>query len=75
VIAAVLERCTPNPNAIPWLLLVAVDTDAPGPLDGVTFIHRANTTGGLAPADPGAFTGELARVPYTADYFFYRQQH
>jgi len=73
VVGKVLQRCTPNADAIPWLLLEAVDSDGPGVLDGVTYIQRVNTEGGLAPADPGEFPGDVARVPYTADYFFYRQ--
>ena len=64
--------CTPNANAIPWLLLEDVSTDGPGIFNGVTFIQRVNTTGGLTPAAPGTFVGEEARVPYTAEYFFYR---
>lgn len=72
VIGAVLERCTPNPNAIPWLLLGAVESDGPGIFDGVTYIQRVNTEGGLAPSVPGDFLGDVARVPYTAEYFFYR---
>jgi uncharacterized protein DUF3455 len=72
VVGTVLDRATPNPNAIPWLLLGAVRSDGPGIFDGVTFIHRVNTVGGIAPASPGSFKGDVARVPYTADYFFYR---
>jgi hypothetical protein len=30
------------------------------------------TTGGLAPTGPGSATGEVAAVPYTAEYYFYR---
>jgi hypothetical protein len=33
-----------------------------------------NTVGGKAPTDPGSFVGEEARVPYTAEYYFYRAQ-
>ena len=36
-----------------------------------------NTTGGLAPGEPGEpgeFVGEVAEVPYTAEYYFYREQ-
>jgi hypothetical protein len=73
VVATVLDRATPNPDAIPWLLLGAVDSEGPGIFHLVTFIQRVNTTGGLAPAGPGEFPGEIARVPYTADYFFYRE--
>lgn len=44
----------------------------PGPLDGVSHILRVNTEGGLVPTEPGEFVGETARIPYTADYYFYR---
>jgi hypothetical protein len=64
--------CTPNSGAIPWLKLETVSTDGPGIFSNVTFIQRVNTTGGNAPATPGATVGEEARVPYTAEYFFYR---
>jgi hypothetical protein len=64
--------CTPDANAIPWLKLETVTADGPGIFGGVTFIQRVNTTGGVAPAAPGTFVGEEARVPYTAEYFFYR---
>jgi hypothetical protein len=74
VVGAVLERCTPDANAIPWLLLQGVDSDGPGILDGVSYIQRVNTEGGLAPSQPGSFVGEEARIPYTADYLFYRQR-
>ncbi len=73
VVGMVDKRCTPDTSAIPWLLLKAVDSDGPGVLDGVTYIQRVNTVGGLAPSEPGEFPGDVARVPYTADYFFYRQ--
>ncbi|HEX7318224.1 MAG TPA: DUF3455 domain-containing protein [Pyrinomonadaceae bacterium] len=64
--------CTPDANAIPWLLLEDVTTDGPGIFNGVTFIQRVNTTGGVAPTAPGAQVGAEARVPYTAEYYFYR---
>lgn len=67
--------CTPDANSIPWLLLEAVDTDGPGIFSRVTFIQRVNTTGGIAPAAPGTSVGQEARVPYTAEYFFYRAAH
>ena len=74
VVGTVLERCTPDPDAIPWLLLGAVDSEGPGIFDGVTYIQRVNTVGGKAPAEAGDFPGEVARVPYTAEYYFYREQ-
>src|SRR5688572_23005865 len=62
VVAAVVDRCFPDPDAIPWLLLKATDSEGPGIFDGVTFIQRVNTEGGLAPADPGDFVGEVVKV-------------
>jgi hypothetical protein len=70
VVGAVLERCTPNPNAIPWLLLSAV-SQGPGVFHGVTHIQRVNTVGGNAPSSPGT-TGQEVRVAYETEYWFYR---
>jgi hypothetical protein len=63
-----------DPDAIPWLRLQAVEesTHGPGIFANTTYIQRVNTTGGKAPRTDGAFVGQVARVPYTADYFFYR---
>lgn len=47
-------------------------TEGPGIFHRVTFIQRVNTVGGNAPADPGNVPGEVARVPYTTEYYFYR---
>jgi len=35
-----VERCTADPDAIPWLLLEAVDPEGPGIFQSVTFIQR-----------------------------------
>jgi Protein of unknown function (DUF3455) len=66
------------PDAIPWLVL-RVAGDGRGPAGGdfltqTTFIHRLNTSGGLAPSTGCSLStlGATAVVPYTADYFFYR---
>jgi Protein of unknown function (DUF3455) len=72
VIASRLEGCTPDPTAIPWLLLQTVSNEGPGIFDRVTYIHRVNTTGGLAPTDPGPSIGAEVEVPYAAEYYFYR---
>jgi hypothetical protein len=74
VVGTVLERCTPDPDAIPWLKLKAVSSEGPGIFNGVTFIQRLNTVGGKAPTEAGDFVGDVARVPYSADYVFYRKQ-
>ena len=60
-------------NAIPWLRLQALTTEGPGIFAETTFIQRVNTTGGKAPSTDGTFVGQVARVPYSADYFFYRK--
>lgn len=78
VVGTVLQRSnSPDPNAIPWLLLQAVSTSGHGIFAHVTYIQRLNTTGGKAPTT-GAdadHLGKQARIPYTADYYFYRAKH
>ena len=64
---------TVDTNAIPWVKLEALTTEGPGIFADTKFIQRVNTTGGKAPAADGTFIGQVASVPYTADYFFYRQ--
>jgi hypothetical protein len=72
----VLQRATVDPTAIPWLKLQAVSPTAGADGDRLahtTFIQRVNTVGGLQPAgtcDP-TVTPE-ARVPYQADYYFWK---
>jgi hypothetical protein len=72
VVGGTVRRCTPDSTAIPWLSLGAVSGDRPGIFRRVTFIQRTHTVGGLAPSLPGTVAGQEARVPYTAEYFFYR---
>lgn len=74
VFGAVLQTCTPDAHAIPWLLLRGVSPEGPGIFSRVTFIQRVNTVGGKAPSDPGSFTDEEARVAYTTEYLFYRER-
>lgn len=68
-------------GAIPWLLVEVVGTEE-GSIGGAqlaptTFIHRLNTEGGVAP-DTGCSSasqlGATALVPYSTDYFFYRER-
>jgi hypothetical protein len=73
VIGLVEDRCTPNPDDIQWLRLRAVSSEGPGPFGDVTYIQRLNTSGGIAPTAPGTTPGELASVPYTTEYYFYRE--
>jgi hypothetical protein len=76
--AGLVASASVSPNAIAWLLLQVVGTQA-GPtgghtLSGTTFIQRVNTVGGLAPSTGCHLPtdiGKKAFVPYTADYFFF----
>jgi hypothetical protein len=75
VVGAVVQPIMVDQNAIPWVLLKAVSTEGPGIFADTTYIQRVNTTGGKAPSVNGTFVGQVARVPYTADYFFYRHSN
>lgn len=74
VAGRVLDRCTPDRAAIPWLSLGALNSAGPGIFHRVTFIQRVNTVGGVSRRDPppGDFPGEVVRVDYSAEYFFHR---
>jgi hypothetical protein len=74
VVGTVIDRCPMDPASIPWLLLSAAPDDGPGIFHRVSFIERVNTVGGIAPSSPGGIVGEIAEVPYTADYLFYRSK-
>ncbi len=71
VVGTVVDHCTPDAASIPWLSLTG-GPDGPGIFAKVAFIQRLNTVGGNAPSTPGSVVGEEARVPYTADYLFYK---
>jgi hypothetical protein len=71
--AARVDGCTPFRGAIPWLLLKKTSTSGEGRFARISFIQRVNTIGGTAPAEAGAFVGDEARVPYTTEYYFYRE--
>jgi hypothetical protein len=73
VIGARPLKCTPDPNSIQWLLLEADETDGAGIFNGVTYIQRVNTSGGIAPTTPGTIDGEQVSVPYTTEYYFYKK--
>lgn len=72
ITGAVIDRCTHDSNAIQWLLLGVTSNNGQGVLRGVTHIQRVNTVAGTAPAEAGSTVGEERRMPYTAEYFFYR---
>lgn len=69
-----------EPGAVAWLLLETVGTQR-GPTGGeilahTTFVQRLKTSGGVAPGTGCSQSGNVgatAFVPYTADYFFYKE--
>ncbi|MGH9636945.1 MAG: DUF3455 domain-containing protein [Candidatus Angelobacter sp.] len=73
---------SPDPRAIPWLLLTVTGHSGNGKLSGVTFIQRVNTMAGLAPeslapaaTECTAQSGEVEfKSSYSADYYFYARQ-
>lgn len=72
VTGAVIDRCPIDAVTIPWLLLGVTSNTGNGVLEGVTHIQRVNTVAGTAPVSAGTVVGEEVRVPYTAEYYFYR---
>ena len=62
---------SPDPAAIPWLLLTVTGRLGSGALSRASSIHRVNTRGGQPPKAAGTSEGEEARVEYSADYYFY----
>jgi hypothetical protein len=72
VVGRRLAAATVDATAIPWLLLQAAQTSGPGIFAPTTYVQRVNTVGGLAPATAGTSNGQVARVAYTAEYFFFR---
>ena len=78
-VTAGTEASCPNGGSIDCLLLQVIGSDE-GPAGGksltkTTFMQRLNTKGGSAPATGCAVSGDVghqALVPYSADYFFFR---
>jgi Protein of unknown function (DUF3455) len=76
VTGRLIANATPDPDSIPWLLLIATGHRGDGVMKNVSSIQRLQTKGGKAPAKgcAASYRGERARTPYTADYFFYSRQ-
>lgn len=66
----IAKEPSPNPHAIPWLLLTAVSHEGKTGFANVTTIQRINTEGGQAPATACSENQETA-IPYQAVYNFY----
>lgn len=73
IVGAVKARAdAPRAGDIPWLLLSAKSVGAEGAFSKVTSIQRVTTLGGSAPIEPCSQDGRRVRVPYTADYYFFK---
>lgn len=73
VVGAVKQRAdAPAAGDIPWLLLGAKSVGGEGAFSKVTSIQRVATVGGIAPA-AGCTAPGVARVPYSADYYFFSE--
>lgn len=74
-IVGTVKAQSPSPaaGAIPWLLLDAKPIERDGTFGAIRAVLRLHTTGGVAPSMPCNATtaGRIARVPYSADYYFY----
>jgi len=64
---------SPDPAAIPWVLLDVTAHEGDGILSRVTSIQRINTVAGLPPASVCAEPKDGAgfKSTYAADYYFY----
>ena len=61
-------------TSVPWLLLQSTSSGGAGPISTTLYVHRVNTTGGVAPTaacDANTNLGMTQKVAYTADYYFY----
>lgn len=63
-----------NAGAIPLQLVQAAPATGTGAMQGVTYIQRLNTVGGVAPQEACAASsaGQRRQVKYEADYVFYK---
>jgi hypothetical protein len=67
------SSAAPDEGAIPWVLLGAKSVGPAGTFSNVSSVRRVHTKGGVAPDNgcSAAAAGTRARVPYTADYYFF----
>lgn len=70
---AVATVPSPDPGAVPWLLLTAIGREGHGVMDRVLSIQRLETNGGKAPEAgcDASHIGAETRIPYQAEYYFF----
>jgi Protein of unknown function (DUF3455) len=74
VVGTALEHAdSPDPGAIPWLLLEAKEHTGSGAFSTITYVQRLATVGGVAPTEgcDADHAGNEVRQPYEATYAFY----
>jgi hypothetical protein len=73
VVGRPVASAMPDPDSIPWLLLIAIDHQGNGVLQQVSSIQRLSTKGGKASATgcDASHKGAKMRAHYTALYCFY----
>ncbi|MGZ5617826.1 MAG: DUF3455 domain-containing protein [Usitatibacter sp.] len=72
---AAVQRQDGGAGNIPWLLLAGTPAQVPGKFAGVTSVQRVATEGGVEPAGgcDASNAGKEVRVPYKAQYYFYKR--
>ena len=74
-IVGTVKAQSPSPvqGSIPWLMLDAKPVAREGTFGAIRYVLRLHTSGGVAPSMPcnASTAGRIARVPYSADYYFY----
>jgi len=63
---------SPSGDSLPWLLLKTSEFGE-GALEGIAYVQRINTVGGMPPpsCEPGQLN-QVLRVPFSADFVFFR---
>ena len=70
----IMTAPAPQPDALPWVMLKEFAASGSGVFTDVAIVLRLNTAGGQPPASGcDATTAQTqARVPFSADYYFYK---
>ncbi len=73
-VVSAIEKTVPAPESThgEWLLFKVVKSSGHGILSDQSYIQCVYTHGGHAPAAPPKGRGEIAKVPYYAQYLFYQ---
>lgn len=75
IVGQVINKLDVNPaSSISWLLVKVIAHKGKGMFSDVAYINRINTNGGLPPSTGcnENHLGSEKRVPYSADYVFYK---